>query len=185
MTITKQIVGKTTDEIWQQVSADLADDETFEYAAVLAQGDRKVELVIDIDLGGGFESGSAYVSFSAPVSAAHDFRFALHHQSWIDTAGKLFGLEDVVIGYPEFDDAMVIKTDNREKTHQLFADATVRETFQSLLLFTLHLTHQHVEGKKDKEPLLELVIEEDINDPARLRKIYEAFCSVLSGIEAD
>ena len=184
MSDTKQIVGNTTDELWQQVSADLADDETFEYNVLLVKGGTPVELVIDIDLGGGFEGGSAYVSFTAAVSPAHDFRFALHHEDWIDRAGKLLGLEDVEIGYPEFDAALIIKTDDKDRTQQIFSDASTRATFQSLRLFTLHLTHHHVSGEKGKQPLLELIIEEDINDPEKLRVLYDAFCNVLDRIEA-
>lgn len=184
MTTIKQITGNTTDEIWQQVTADLSGDDIYEYNVLLVQGATKVELTIDIDLGGGFESGSAYVSFTAPVVPAHDFRFALHHQGLIDSAGKFFGMEDVVIGYPEFDDAMIIKTDDRDRTHKIFSDVNIRKTFQSLRLFTLHLTHHHVSEEKQKQPLLELIIDEDITDPAVLRNLYEAFYGVLIGIEA-
>lgn len=184
MATMKQITGNTSDEIWQQVSTDLSGGEVYEYSASLLQGGKEVELLIDIDLGGGFESGSAYVSFTAPISAEQEFRFALHHRDWIDTAGKFFGMEDVEIGYPEFDDAMIIKTDDRDKTRRIFADAKVREALLSLQLFTLHLTHGHLAGQKEKLPLLELGIEEDINDPAALRKLYEAFLEILNGIAA-
>jgi len=183
MAETKQIIGKTAEEVWQQVAADLSDEAIYDYSALLVQDRMKVELVIDIDPGGGFESGYAYTSFAAPVSPANDFRFALHHKDWKDTAGKFFGMEDVVIGYPEFDDAIIIKTDDRDRTHRIFSDITVRKTFQSLHSFNLHLTHHHVAGKKGKETLLELGIEDGITDPEVLRPLYEAFCKVLSAIE--
>ena len=183
MTATKQITGSTTDEIWQQVSADLSGNDIYNYDVLLVQDGRKVELVIDIDLGGGFEGGYAITSFTAPVSPAHDFRFALHHQELIDATGKFFGMEDVVIGYPEFDEALIIKTNDRERTHRIFSDINVRKLFQSLDSFTLHLTHHHLAGQIEKVPFLELSIEEGITDPAVLRNVYEAFYMVLSGIE--
>ncbi|MDX1811810.1 MAG: hypothetical protein R3240_07685 [Gammaproteobacteria bacterium] len=180
----KQISGSTTNDIWQQVTADLSGQDIFEYNVSLVQNGREVELVIDIDPGGGFESGYQYTSFKAPVASEHDFRFALHHQGLIDTAGKFFGMEDVVIGYPEFDEALIIKTDDRERTHRIFSDVQVRETFQSLRLFTLHLTHHHIAGQKGKKAFLELTIEEGVVDPAVLRNLYDAFYKVLSEVEA-
>ena len=184
MAATKQISGSTTDDIWQQVSADLSGQEIYEYNVFLVQEGRKVELVIDIDLGGGFEGGYQFTSFTAPVAPEHDFRFALHHQGLIDEVGKFFGMEDVVIGYPEFDEALFIKSNDRERTCRIFSDVNVREIFQSLDLFSLHLTHHHVTGQKRKVPLLELTIEEGILDPAVLRNLYDASYKVLSGVEA-
>ena len=158
MAATKQYSGKTTDDIWQQVSADLSGQEVYEYNVLLVQDGRQVELEIDIDLGGGFEGGYSFTSFKAPVTSERDFRFALHHKGLIDTVGKFFGMEDVVIGYPDFDETLIIKTSDRERTRRIFTDVNVREIFQSLRLFTLHLTHHH------KEPFLELTIEEGITD---------------------
>ena len=183
MSETKHITGSTTDDLWRQVSADLSGKEVYEYSVLLVQGAGKVELVIDIDLGGGFESGSATTSFRAPVAPVHDFRFALHHKGLIDSAGRLFGMEDVVIGYPEFDDALIIKTNDRERTRRIFSDANVRKIFQSLRSFTLHLARHHIAGQTEKQPFLELSIEEGITDPAMLRNLYEVFLKVLSGVE--
>jgi len=174
----KQISGNTTDEIWRQVVADLSGQEIYEYSATLVQDGTEVELVIDIDPGGGFEGGYEYTSFIAPVALKYDFRFALHHQDLIDAAGKFFGMEDVIIGYQEFDEALIIKTSDRERTRAIFVDVDVRKTFQSLRSFTLHLTHSH------KELFLEFVIEEGVTDPDVLRNLYEAFFKVLKRIEA-
>ena len=184
MTATKQIAGSTTDDIWRQVSVDLSGKDILEYNVMLVQDGRQVELMIDIDLGGGFEGGYAITSFTAPVKPVQDYRFALHHQGLIDAAGKFFGMEDVEIGYPEFDEALIIKTNDRERTRRIFSDVNIREIFQSLHLFTFHLAYHHVAGEKEKEPFLELSIEEGINDPAELRNLYEAFYKVLIGVEA-
>ena len=184
MAATKQISGKNADDIWQQVAADLSGQDIYEYNVSLVQEGRQVELAIEIDLGGGFEGGYQFTSLTAPIAQEHDFRFALHHQDLIDTAGKFFGMEDVVIGYPEFDEALIIKTDDQERTFRVFSDVNARKVFQSLNNFTLHLTHHHITGQKRKVPLLELTIEEGILDTAVLRSLYDAFYIVLCGIDA-
>lgn len=180
----KKITGDTTDTLWQQVSADLSDDNVYEYNVLLVQDGREVELLLDIDPGGGFESGSALTAFSAAVPSEHDFHFALHHQDLIDSAGKFFGMQDVVIGYPEFDKAMIIKTNDRDRMQRIFSEVAVREILQSLRLFSLHLMQHHVAGQKDKLSFLELTIDEGITDPSVLRQLYEAFIRVLKKIDA-
>lgn len=183
MAKTKQITGHTTDELWQQVTADLSGKEVYEYDVALEQDGRRIMLDIDIDLGGGFEGGYATTRFMAPVSPVHDFRFAVHHQELVDSAGKFFGMEDVVIGYPEFDEALIVRTNDRERTRRIFADPEVRKLFASLRYFTLHITHHHVSDQKEKLPFLELMIEDGITDPVVLRGLYEGFCKVLEGVE--
>lgn len=183
MTI-KQIVGNTTDDLWQQISTDLSGKDVFEYNVLLVQNGKKVELMIDIDLGGGFESGSESTSFTALISPEHDFRFALHHKGLIDSVGKFLGMEDVVIGYPEFDEAIIIKTNDKERVHGIFSDANVRETFMSIGSFTLCLTHHHEMGQKGSQPFLELSMDKGITDPTELRRLYEAFYKVLCALDA-
>ena len=57
-------------------------------------GNRKIVLEIDIDLGGGFESGYETTVFSADLHTAPAFRFAIHEQHFTDEIGKFFGVEE-------------------------------------------------------------------------------------------
>jgi hypothetical protein len=171
----KMIQGSTTNEIWQQVTNDLAGKDILEYDVVLQQeGLPAILLEIEIDLGGGFEGGYEWTRFSAPVSVQDDFRFALHHESFLDKAGKLLGLEDKVIGYEDFDAAVIVKTNDEQKVKAIFADAATRNFFQTLEDFNLHIVHHENASTK-----LELEIERGITDPTELRTAYEAFSKVL------
>ena len=170
----KIINGNTADEVWQQVAYDFNGTDVMEYQAVLQPSNLpQVLLEVEIDLGGGFEGGYETTRLSAPVSVENDFRFALHHESFLDKAGKLLGLEDKTIGYPEFDKALIVKTNDETKIKQVFADASVRELFQTLEDFNLHITHPE-EGTR-----LELEIERGITDVPILRSMYDAFSKVL------
>src|SRR5438874_1447804 len=115
----KIISGKSEDEVWEKISAELTED-TLEYHAIIKQQSKKIVLNIDIDLGGGFENGYAFTSLTAPLQPEPGFKFAIHDDTLIDDVGKFFGMHDVEIGYPEFDKKIIIKTNDSLKTKDLF-----------------------------------------------------------------
>ena len=92
----------------------------FQHSLTLQQGEGQVLLEIDIDPGGGFESGYATTRFSAPVQLATDFAFTIHPEGFLADFAKLFGLQDEVIGYPEFDKKVIIKTNEQRKGNTYF-----------------------------------------------------------------
>ncbi|HTB51844.1 MAG TPA: hypothetical protein VK718_03640 [Ferruginibacter sp.] len=178
---TKMIAANTEETVWKKITADLAvDNPPLEYHVVIYQDAKKVFLDIDIDPGGGFESGYESTMLRASLPDLEGFKFALHHENFIDKVGKLFGMQDVVIGYPEFDKELIIKTNDAIKVKSIFKDKSARQVFQSLSEFTLHTNTKTNDNDTD---FLELVIERGILDTAELRDIYAAFVTVLSAID--
>lgn len=176
------LTGKTEEEVWQQIDQQFGGEpEILEYTAIIEQDEKRIMLDIDIDLGGGFESGYATTTFSAMLPPSPGFTFGIHHEHFIDEIGKFFGMEDVETGYSEFDKKLVVKTNDRERVRAVFADEQVRSVFQTLDDFTFAIARHHSNGEPDV-PFLELQIEVGITDPLKLREIYHAFLSVLIGI---
>lgn len=147
---------------------------------------------IEVDLGRGFESGFQATSFIAPVpiqfttfssriNETKNFRFALHDEDFIDKVGKFFGMEDVKIGYPEFDKKIIVKTNDVEKTKAIFSDEEARKLFESLGGFNLHIAYY--ENENDKHASLELSIDREIVNVDELHRIYNAFVKVLDAFE--
>jgi hypothetical protein len=180
MDTAKIIKGQTEDEIWQQISADLTrEGDILEYDVMIEQGGTQILLDIDIDLGGGFEGGYESTMLRAPLHTEQDFRFAVHHQGFIDEIGKFFGMQDVETGYDEFDKQAIIKTNHEEKVKALFTDASVRKVIQGLEDYTFGIIMHHT-NHQDKAPFLELYINNAITDATELRRIYHAFYTVLA-----
>jgi hypothetical protein len=189
----KQKIIKGSDvEIWDQVKADMDDiSYPFIYNANIENNNKSVFLNIEIDLGGGFESGIQSTSFTTPVpiqfttlsariNENKGFRFALHDEDFIDKVGKFFGMEDVRTGYVEFDKKLVVKTNDIERVKEVFADEQTRKVFETLPGFNLHIAYYDHE---DKHSSLELTIDRDITNVEELRKIYDAFINVLEAFE--
>jgi hypothetical protein len=94
-------------------------------------------------------------------------------------------MEDIELGYAEFDRKIVVKTNDAERTKNILSDSPMREVIQSLEDFTFHIGHHHSHNTEVESAFLELRINDGILDVARLRVIYNAFISVLEKIEPE
>jgi hypothetical protein len=180
MTMSAQriVSGTTEEEIWSWIGSDInRTKELITYEAVIRQGGLEVQLGIDIDLGGGFEGGIELTRFKAQLPADNTFRFALHHQGFIDAIGKFFGMQDLETGDKEFDDRVVIKTNNPERLPDLFADESVRRFLGELESFDMGVHSTHLGASEP--PYLDLNIDEGITDPKRLQHAYHCFYTLL------
>ncbi len=178
------ISGTSLDEVWKQIDEDFSQyQEVYEYNAIIEQQGRSVTLDIDIDLGGGFEGGYALTRFMSPLKSFDDFRFSLHRQDLLDGIGKLFGMEDIKIGSPEFDKNIVIKSNHPDRIKDILSSIQIREVIQSLPNFEFHIGHHHSSHTEVESAFLELRIDEGITDTARLRLIYSAFILVLEKVD--
>ncbi|WP_069658598.1 hypothetical protein [Arcticibacter eurypsychrophilus] len=180
----RTIAGETEDQIWNQVNADFSpSNDLLDYHVVLDQAGRRILLDMGIDLGGGFESGSAYTTFSAYLYGRSPFRFSIHKQGFIDEIGKFFGMQDVVLGYLEFDEKFIVKTNSEVKAVEVFADEKVRKVLLSYQDLDFGIVEYAMENSTEKAPFLELKIKAGITDPILLREIYSAFYLVIQTID--
>lgn len=174
------ISGRTEEEVWQQINAQfLTNPDPLEYRAVIVQEQRKIVLEIDIDLGGGLESGYENTTLTAELPTTPAFRFAIHDKSFTDEIGKFFGMEDVEIGFTEFDKKLIVKTNNKLRVREIFSDEAVRKPFESLNDFTLGITYNNNGGSARNAPFLEFQTETGITNTKQLKEIYHAFISIL------
>ena len=180
----RHIYGHNEDEVWQQISRDLTQNpDLLQYRTTIHQQNKEIYLDIDIDLGGGFEGGFATTIFSAPFQNPDGFRFALHEESFFDDLGKFFGMQDVEIGYPDFDEHIIVKTTDESRVRTMLTDDTTREVLSSLKDFTFEIVLPDDGDTETNDSRLELIIEEGITDPIRLRQLYHVFFGTLNLID--
>ena len=178
---TRVINAASEAEITDQLKAYLRrEGDAFQHRVCLQDGEKNILLDIDIDPGGGFESGYATTRFSAPVASSGDFAFTIHPEGFLSDFAKLFGLQDEVVGYPEFDKKVIIKTNDAGKVKTVFSDAATRQAITTLSTFNLQLGNSNAEENTKK---LTLEIEEGITDPAALLPLYHTFRKVLEQVE--
>lgn len=180
MTEPIEISGNSAAEIEQGLFDYFGNGESLLQQVIsLQQGGQTILLEIDIDPGGGFESGYATTRFSAPVVQYDDFAFTIHPEGFLADVGKLFGLQDEIIGYPEFDKKVIIKTNNKERVHALFGNESTRQILSELPNFNLQLKN----GNEEKTGnILVLEIEEGITDGRALGQLYRVFDGLLKAL---
>ncbi|GAB2797188.1 hypothetical protein GCM10027275_48270 [Rhabdobacter roseus] len=185
----RQFSGQNEEEVWQKIRADLAQKkDILDYQATIRQQNRTVELRVDIDLGGGFESGISTTRFKAALPTTDEFKFKIYEQGLLSEVGKLFGMQDVKIGYEDFDAKFIIQTNDEERVKVLFADETTRTTLLAVADSVLsNLTFEiNIPDYLDAaftEKTLELSVEEGIMDPAQLQAMYHVFMRVLTVLD--
>ena len=173
----KVIKGETPEAMWQQVRTNFEGEDLLGYHVLLDNGNTVVELDVDIDLGGGFEGGYEITRFISRLPGTNDFKFALHKEDFLDEIGKFFGMQDIKLGYDDFDKHVVVKTNDEARTKQLFADEQLRSFVLAIEDdFTLSLSTSHM------EKVLALEIEKGITDVAFLQKIYGWFVQLLNEV---
>ena len=174
--------GEGVDETWQQLQNDLESNaQVLEYTALLQTGGKSVTFSMDIDPGGGFESGFSTTLFSAPLHRAHHLHLSLHKEHFLDEAGKLLGMQDVEIGFADFDKKVIIKTNDEALARKAFSSSFVQSVLGTIDDYQLKIRRHDVDEKELS--FLELSIEDRVPELDELKKIFEAFCQILSAIE--
>ena len=119
----------------------------------------------------------------APYVNADGFRFTAYRKGLFTGLGKLLGMQDVVVGYPEFDEAFVIKGNDERKLRRLFANAKLRALIQ--LQPNIHFAVNDDDGvflpypKRVDQLCFISKGEAPITDLHRLKLLYELFAETL------
>jgi len=179
----KILRGDSEEEIWSQLQEDVKDDIPFvdNYEVVVKQQDTTVQISIEIDFGGGFESGFESTTFVSQLYLAKPFHFLLQREGFLVEVGKLLGMEDVEIGDLEFDERVRIKTNDVDRIKQVLHGQENKTFIQSWESYELSLS-----SDTDDPHILvfKLQLEEAIVNPTELRTYYHVFRSLLKEIDA-
>jgi hypothetical protein len=139
--------------------------------------------IINLDIssspGGNVEGGYESTSIRAALPAHPGFVFVLYPEDFLNRLGKLFGLQDVVLGYTEFDKDVIVKTDDPEKLKTILSDADVRQVFQNQSGWALKLDNHE---DREEDHYLDLSIQRAITNLPDLQRILNAFYSVLVAV---
>ncbi|HEY0055388.1 MAG TPA: hypothetical protein VGB63_08535 [Pedobacter sp.] len=179
----KIISAPTEEQLWDIITADFKNDpDPLEYHSILEQQGRRIILDIFNNHAVGFEA-IAFTSFNSFIYDRSNFRFTIHNEGFKDEIAKIFGMQDIVLGYKDFDEKFIIKTNDENKTATLFADPELRATLLSLPSLSFSIVEYTLDDGDGKAPFLELKLAKSVTDIQLLRKVYNAFYKVLQGIE--
>lgn len=117
-----------------------------------------------------------------PITLKDNFKFEIYNDGFVRKIEKLFGAQDLEIGYPDFDKAFVIKSNNEFKIKTLLRNKEIR----NLILLQKEVNIQ-ISDKKgiweeqlpENEYELSYFIDGEIHNIETLKSLLEMFKLIL------
>lgn len=182
----RKIFGPSKEEVWQQLCNEIG----AEYINCGKwKGDKVVakvkEWTITLDTYT-ISTGKSHITYTrirAPYVNADGFRFKIYRKSVFSGIGKLLGMQDLEIGYPEFDSDFIIKANDESKVRSLFMNDKIRALIQEQSSISLEVKDDEGWfGKNFPEGVDELYFQVTgvITDVKRLKSLYDLFAETLN-----
>ncbi len=182
----KKIFGPSKEEVWRQLCNDIG----AEYINCGKwKGDKVVarvkEWTITLDTYT-VSTGKSHVTYTrmrAPYVNADRFRFKIYRKNIFTEIGKYFGMQDVEVGYPEFDREFVIKGNDESKVRSLFINEKIRNLIHEQPAISFEVKDdQGWFGADFPEGVDELYFQVSgiITDIVRLKMLFELFAETLN-----
>ena len=181
----KSIFGPSKDEIWTQIATGIGGEFIeggFWGKDVLIYKHGEWQILLDTYIVSTGQSSYTLTRMRAPFVNKDGLYFKISRQGFFSSIGKIFGMQDIEIGDPFFDEQFIIKSNNPEKIKLLFADGNIKELCQSQP--RIHLSIKDDEGRFGTdfpEGVDELYFECTgvIKETALLKSLFALFCLIL------
>ncbi|MEZ4684699.1 MAG: DUF3137 domain-containing protein [Bacteroidia bacterium] len=123
-----------------------------------------------------------FTRIRAPYVNRDSFRFHIHRASFLSGIGKSFGMQDVIVGHPDFDKAFIIQGNSEEKLRQFFDNDLIRSLLSYQPAGSLEV---HLDKTWSQDPFSEGQSELYFEVPVivdslqQLEDLYNLFAEVL------
>ena len=182
----RQLFGPSKEDIWRQLCQEIG---ALYVEGGFWKGDKvqvhhgQWTITLDTYTESSGETSATYTRIRAPYVNKDGFRFTIYRKSIFSGLGKLLGMQDVEVGYPEFDEAFIIKGNDETKLRALFANERIRQLIE--MQPHVYLTVKDDEGwfsKSFPEGVDELCFRAAgiIKDPEQLKSLYYLFAETLN-----
>ena len=185
LTVLRNLFGPSTEEIWKKLCAEIG---AHYVEGGFWKGD-KVEathgpwtITLDTYRVSDGKTSVEYTRMRAPFLDSGGFRFTVYRKGFFSEIGKLFGMQDIEIGDPAFDDAFILKSNDDLKLRELLGNSKIRELVnqQPQIYFAIK-NDEGFFGSTFPEGVDELYFQVlgVVKDVERLKLLYELFSETL------
>lgn len=132
MGILRAIFGPSKDEIWSQVAADIGGDYIdggFWGKDSLVYTHGEWTLVLDTYTVRRNKSRDTYTRMRVPFVNKDGLYFKIYREGFFSSLGRFFGMQDIQIGDPAFDESFVIKGNSEDQISLFLNDDELKERF--------------------------------------------------------
>lgn len=143
----REIFGPSKKEIWNELSnkinAEYVEGGFFGRDKVVTRS-KEWTITLDTYTVSTGKSSTTYTRMRAPYVNKDGFKFKIYREGIFSELGKIMGMEDIEIGYPEFDSNFILKGNDKDKVRTLFSDTELQELIE--VQPRLHLEIKDDEG---------------------------------------
>ncbi|MDQ6815635.1 MAG: hypothetical protein M3040_18040 [Bacteroidota bacterium] len=176
------IDAPSEDEIWRIIADQLNNNkDDLDYTAQFQCDNYSITLDIDIHPDRGEDNDKPITSFSSELPLESPFRFNIEKQGLKHEIAKLFGMQDVIIGHPEFDKKFLNQSNDVEKVKKVLSDADVSAELLKFPVVDFKIRERKI--GMTKEIVLDLSLEGGITEPEQLKNIFQPFKTVLGYLD--
>ncbi|WP_337964695.1 hypothetical protein [uncultured Flavobacterium sp.] len=121
----------------------------------------------------------------ARITLTDNFKFEIYREGFVRKVEKLFGAQDIEIGYADFDKAFTIKSNNELKIKTLLRNKEIRNLISSQTDVNIQISnHQGIWEKELPKNEFELsyFMDGKIQDIEILKSLIELFKLILDGL---
>lgn len=130
MSLLRDIFGPSQEEIWSQfaeeIGADFIKDGFWKAKKIVSRFENWV-ITLDTYTQSTGKSSITYTRIRVPYINKDGFNFKIYQSGLFSGIGKTLGMQDVEIGYPDFDERFIIKGNDEPKLIELFSSEKIRE----------------------------------------------------------
>lgn len=185
MSILREWFGPSKDEIWQQLAAEISADYVeggFWKGSKVEASVHEWTITLDTYTVSTGKTHITYTRIRAPYVNKDGFRFRIYRKGVFSGLGKMLGMQDVEIGFPEFDDTFIIQGNDEEKLRLLLQPLKIQQLIDAQPAINLEV--------KDDDGWLSTQFPEEVDqlvfnvvgvikDVERLKWLYELFAELL------
>jgi len=165
------LFGPSKDEIWQQIAKDI--DGEF-----VDRGFWKTNVL---------RYSHTFTRLRVPFLNKDNFYFKIYREGFFSDIGKFFGMQDIEIGDPRFDDNYIIQSNNNNKIRKLLKEPKLKMLFE--MVPKIHVSIRKDEGwfgRKYPQGVHVLYFEQTgiLKDKETLKLLFRLFTEILDQLVA-
>jgi len=186
MSILRELFGPYKNDVWKQLAAEInADfvDGGFWKGSKVQATVKEWTVTLDTYTVSTGKTHIVYTRMRAPYVNKDGFRFKIYRKGIFSGLGKQLGMQDVEVGYPEFDDQFIIQGNDEYKLQLLFRNVMIRQLIELQPSISLEVIDDDgwlsTKFPEDVDQLSFKVVG-IIKDVERLKHLYELFAETLN-----
>lgn len=186
MGMLREIFGPSKAEVWEQLCREIGGkfiNGGFWKGSRVEVKHKEWLITLDTYTVSTGKSSTTYTRMRAPYNNPDGFRFKIYRKGIFSGIGKALGMQDIEVGYEQFDEDFIIQGNDEYKLKQLFAADKIRDLIDAQPQILLQVKDDEgFFGASFPDGVDELYFQVVgvIKDVERLKLLYELFSEVLN-----